>query len=169
MANRAVPTALRLVRGNPGRRPLPANEPKPRNIAPPMPEHLDPIAQEEWKRLEPIFLSSGILTELDGLAFASLVSAYAEVVRYDMALKECGYSMLAIKHSFIEKSGGEGRSDELMVVEPKGNPLYAQRRLATTALRFWCTEFGVTPSSRGKISVSKSKKSDPGEDFLNGK
>jgi len=169
MANKAIPTSLRLVRGNPGRRPLPADEPQPNRKAPPMPDHLDPLAQEEWKRLEPLFLEMGILTEVDGFAFSSLVSAYAEVARYDMALRECGYAVMSLKHSFMEKEGRDGRSDEVMAVEPKANPLYSQRRLAMTCLRFWCNEFGVTPSSRGKIAVPKGKKVDPGEDFLNGR
>jgi P27 family predicted phage terminase small subunit len=134
-----------------------------------MPSHLDPIAKKEWKRLAPLFVQIGILTELDGMAFGELCASYAASVRIAMALKECGYKVLAEKHSFMEKKGDEGRSDEVMAVELKINPLFAQQRLASQTLRFWCNEFGTTASSRGKINVPGGGQVDPQEDFLNGR
>ncbi len=169
MANRAVPTSLRLLRGNPGKRPIPAGEPKPAAIAPPMPSDLDPIARREWRRLAPTFVRLGILTAVDGMAFAELCTSYAAATRIRMALKKCGYKLLAEKTSFLEKETKDGRSDEVMAVELKINPLFAQQRLASLALRFWCQEFGTTPSARGKIQVPGGGEVDPQEDFLNGR
>jgi P27 family predicted phage terminase small subunit len=134
-----------------------------------MPTGLDPLARREWRRLAPAFVKLGILTESDGMAFASLCTAYATFVRINRAWRECGYSVLAIKHSFLEKKSDEGRADEVMAVEAKANPLVAQQRLAMQTLRFWCQEFGTTPSSRGRIFVPGADDTDPQEDFLNGR
>ena len=41
------PTHLKVLAGNPGKRPLPKNEPKPKPIAPRCPQWLDPIARKE--------------------------------------------------------------------------------------------------------------------------
>jgi P27 family predicted phage terminase small subunit len=169
MANRNIPTPLKIIRGNPGRRPISKTEPKPKRILPKMPTDLDPIAKKEWKRLAPIFYRLGILTEVDGMAFAALCTSTAAVIRINQALAECGYKVLAEKTSFLEKKGDAGRSDEVMSVEVKINPLYAQQRLALQTQRFWCQEFGVTPSSRGKINVPDGGDADPQEDFLNGR
>lgn len=169
MANPKVPTSLRLLRGNPGKRPVSSGEPKPAAVAPPIPSNLDPLARREWKRLAPAFVRLGVLTEVDGMAFASLCIASAVVSRINRALKECKYAVLTEKVSFLEQKSEEGRSNEVMATEMKINPLFAQQRLALQTLRFWCQEFGTTPSSRGKISVPGAGDVDPQEDFLNGR
>ncbi len=169
MPNPRVPTSLRVIRGNPGKRPLPANEPRPEAVAPPIPSGLDPLARREWKRLAPTFVRLGVLTEADGMAFASLCTASAAVSRINAALRKCKYAVLTEKVSFLEQKSEEGRSNEVMATELKINPLYAQQRLALQTLRFWCQEFGTTPSSRGKIQVPGGGGVDPQEDYLNGR
>lgn len=103
------------------------------------------------------------------MAFASLCTASAAVSRINKALKECKYAVLTEKVSFLEQKSTEGRSNEVMATEMKINPLFAQQRLALQTLRYWCQEFGTTPSSRGKISVPGAGDVDPQEDFLNGR
>jgi phage terminase small subunit len=46
-----MPTALKVVMGNPGKRPLNQLEPKPRLAIPSCPAHLHATAKAEWKRL----------------------------------------------------------------------------------------------------------------------
>jgi P27 family predicted phage terminase small subunit len=68
-----VPTALRVIRGNPSKRPLLANEPPP----PPLdgkaaaPAWLDKQARLEWQRLAPLLAETGLLTVLDVDALAA--------------------------------------------------------------------------------------------------
>lgn len=169
MPNPRVPTNLSILRGNPGKRPLPVGEPKPAAVAPPMPPGLDPLARRAWKALAPAFVERGILTEDDGMAFAALCTAHATLIRINRAFRECGYKVLAERTSFLERDGKDGRTDEVMAVELKANPLIAQQRLALQTLRFWCQEFGTTPSSRGKIQVPGGGDADPREDYLNGR
>jgi len=168
MPNPRTPTPLRILRGNPGKRALPVGEPRPLAVEPKIPSGLDPLARREWRRLAPAFVKRGILTEDDGMAFAALCTAYATLVRINRAFKECGYKVLAEKHSFLEQKSKDGRVNEVMAVEIKANPLIAQQRLALQTLRFWCQEFGTTPSARGKVQVPGGGEVDPQEDFLNG-
>jgi phage terminase small subunit len=62
---------MKLLQGNPGKRPLPKNEPKPKVGCDP-PPWLPVDARAQWKRLAPRLIELGILTEVDGDAFAAL-------------------------------------------------------------------------------------------------
>jgi len=64
------PTAIKILEGNPGKRPLNLNEPKPLQIAPECPDWLLDEAKKEWKRLAPELERLGLLTILDMAAFA---------------------------------------------------------------------------------------------------
>ena len=44
-----VPTAIKRIRGNPGRYPLPEDEPKPPRGIPEAPEHLSELARKAWE------------------------------------------------------------------------------------------------------------------------
>jgi P27 family predicted phage terminase small subunit len=145
MRGQRKPTALKLIEGEKNKDRINKNEPKPRPISPMVPSHLDPVARREWKRLAPMFGRLGILTEIDGASFAGYCIAHSTLVRINRALKDCGYKMLAEKHT-VDGAGNEH-------LEVKANPLIVQQRLALMAIRGFCTEFGMSPSSRGKISV----------------
>jgi phage terminase small subunit len=103
------------------------------------------------------------------MAFASLCTAWATLRRINIAFTKAKYGVLAEKHSFLEQKSEEGRSNEVMAVELKANPLIVQQRLALQTVRFWCNEFGATPSSRGRISVPGIPDPDPDEEFLHGR
>ena len=64
------PTALKILQGNPGRRPINMNEPKPGlpNMEPPFP--LRRIAKKLWDKYVPILAKLGVITELDVENFA---------------------------------------------------------------------------------------------------
>jgi phage terminase small subunit len=66
------PTYLKVLEGNPGRRPPNAGEPKPARRAPTCPSHLCPAAKAEWKRLAQQLSVLRILTELDRAALAAI-------------------------------------------------------------------------------------------------
>ena len=66
-----TPTAIRILRGNPGRRALPKDEPKPeaaRSLDPPA--WLDDAARAEWIDKAGMLDRLGLLTEADLDAFA---------------------------------------------------------------------------------------------------
>ena len=74
-----IPTALKIRAGNPGKRPLPTDEPQPMPGRPRCPEWLDPAAKAKWRALVPELERLGLLTRLDGDALAAYCQAWAEV------------------------------------------------------------------------------------------
>jgi len=76
---RPKPTALKELEGNPGRRPLPAREPRPaavEDVTPPA--HLEADAQAVWRELAAGLRAVGLLTRLDGTKLEVLVIHVAE-------------------------------------------------------------------------------------------
>lgn len=65
------PTAIKELEGNPGKRPLNKNEPKPDKKAPRCPAWLEEEAKKEWKRTGTMLEQLGLLTEMDMAAFAA--------------------------------------------------------------------------------------------------
>ena len=69
------PTRLRLIEGNPGRRPINGSEPKPPGRLPSCPAHLSPTAKNEWKRLARSRNVVGLLTQ----AHRAPLAAYCQL------------------------------------------------------------------------------------------
>jgi P27 family predicted phage terminase small subunit len=74
---RPTPTRLKLLTGNPGKRPLNPDEPRPEVAAPECPQELGPVARQEWDRLVEELVALGLLTNLDRAALAAYCGAYA--------------------------------------------------------------------------------------------
>lgn len=148
-----TPSAIKELEGNPGKRPLNANEPKPRKKAPPCPKWLEGEAKKEWRRLSKQMEAIGILTEVDMAAFAGYCQAYAR-------WKEA--------EEFITQHG-------TIVKTPSGYwQQVPQVSIAQTYLKImnkFAEQFGLTPSSRSRIvadSESKPAGYDDMEDLLGG-
>src|ERR1700730_15645373 len=73
---RPIPTRLKLLRGNPGHRPINANEPKPRTLTktPLAPAFLGASAKAEWRRRARELVGLGMLTSSD----LGVLAAYCE-------------------------------------------------------------------------------------------
>ena len=144
------PTALKVLEGNPGKRPLNENEPKPENKAPRCPSWLEQEAKNEWRRMSKTLEAMGLLTLVDKAAFAGYCQAYARWKEAEEFLS---------KHGTIFKT-------------PSG---YIQQvpqvSIAQTYLKVmkdFCSEFGLTPAARTRISVDieAAKPDDPMEKLL---
>ena len=74
---RAMPVRLKLLRGNPGRRPVRATFEPPRPPKPPSPpEFLTGYAREEWDRIAPGLHLFGLLCALDVMPLAAYCEAF---------------------------------------------------------------------------------------------
>ncbi len=78
------PTNLKILHGNPGKRPLNLNEPKPMKVVPTCPPHLMPDAKAEWERMSDKLYSLGLLTEIDGTAFAIYCQTYGRWIEAEI-------------------------------------------------------------------------------------
>lgn len=76
-----IPTSLKIVRGNPGHRPLPPDEPKPPSGIPQCPKHLDKEARKIWRKTTKILFPIGITTKIDVTVLARWCQGAANLVR----------------------------------------------------------------------------------------
>ena len=140
------PTAIKQLEGNPGKRQLNTNEPKPKQKAPTCPKWLDDEAKKEWKRLAKQMEQLGILTEVDMAAFAGYCQSYAR-------WKEA--------EEFISKHGA-------IVKTPSGYwqqvPQVSIAQQYMKQMTKFCEQFGLPPASRSRIVTDKSD--DSAEDAM---
>lgn len=131
-----VPTRLKVLRGNPGKRPLPFAEPTPTAGAPSCPDHVTGAARAEWERIAPELLTAGLLTKIDRAALAGYCTAYGRWVEAETALRTHG----------------------VLVKSPSGFPMVSPYlTVANKALEQMVkllTEFGGTPSSRSRVAAA---------------
>ena len=74
---RPKPTRLKMLTGNPGKRALNPDEPRPEANIPECPPELGPVARAEWDRLVVELAALRLLTNLDRAALAAYCGAYA--------------------------------------------------------------------------------------------
>lgn len=135
------PTSIRVREGNLARRPLPANEPRPRVGEPAMPKYLDREGRQEWKRLVPILLAMRVLTKADGLQLANLCQAYSMLMQAHEAMR------------LATQKGGSG----LLMKTPGGyvqqSPLIGIINGQVEIINRISREFGLSPASRTRVEA----------------
>jgi P27 family predicted phage terminase small subunit len=132
---RPKPTRLKILTGNPGKRPLNENEPMPEASIPECPPELGETAKQEWERMVTQLGPLKILTQLDRAALASYCSAYGLWAEATKAIQTYG----------------------AMVKSPTGYPVQSPyvsiaNRQTEIMMRI-ASEFGFTPASRSRISA----------------
>lgn len=135
--SKCKPTAIKRLEGNPGKRPLNKNEPKPKTVIPNCPQWLLPEAKKEWKKIVQGLGKLGLITCVDGAALAGYCQSWARYVE-------------AEKYLSSHSTAFETESGYMQPVPQVG---IAQRYLKIC--QSFMSEFGLTPSSRGKMSVPK--------------
>jgi len=140
------PIALRVLQGNPGKRKIPTDIP---NVAgckeiPAAPRHLNICAKKKWKRLAPLLVQSGILSDLD----------------LDI-LEHCCVSL-----SLAQMAATKLKSD-MLVVDGKKSQYLSVYSEALSVFDRYGGKLGLSPSDRVKLrGVGIEKESDPLEEFL---
>ncbi len=131
------PTALKVLEGNPGKRPLNKKEPQPKRQAPRCPSWLEPEAKKEWKRMAKTLETIGVLTQVDKAAFAGYCQAYAR-------WKEA--------EEFLTKHGTIFKTPSGYIQQV---PQVAIARNYLQIMKDFCSEFGLTPAARTRIKVEQ--------------
>lgn len=147
------PTHLKVLDGNPGKRPLNQHEPKPPPIPPKPPTWLGPAGKKLWKLLAPQLEKLGLLTTVDGPAFEAVCQSYATWVDCEKYLRKHG-----LTYSYTTENGGE-------YVQQR--PEVSIGNKALQAVKAFMTEFGLTPASRSRINMKPpGEEDDPMEALL---
>ena len=143
-----MPTRLKLLRGNPGRRPLNRNEPQPQPRLPRAPEHLSEAAKKEWKRAGRFLLQLGLISDIDLAAFAAYCTAYGRWVEAEQALQTYGL--------MLKSPGGF----------PVQSPYLGVANRALEQMRSLLSELGMSPASRTKVDAVPQQEPDKWADLL---
>jgi P27 family predicted phage terminase small subunit len=128
-------TALKMVMGNPGKRPLNHLEPKPTSDLPTCPAHLQPSAKAEWKRLAHELHQLGILTRLDRSVLAAYCASYGRWVEAERRLKETPM-LLKTPAGYVQPS-----------------PWLAISNKSVELMHKFAAELGLSPSSRSRVTT----------------
>lgn len=149
-----MPRHLKVVRGT--ERPGRANpdEPKPAPALPRPPDHLGREAKKAWRRTAKQLYELGVLSEIDRDALAAYCVQYAVWVSAVDQIQKDG----------VIQGGG------LLAETPNGypvqHPLVAVMNRAQAEMRKWMAEFGMTPSSRSRISAHPQEEADEFTQFM---
>lgn len=131
------PTHLKIIAGNPGKKPLNKNEPKPEvDIHLKPPTRLKNKARLEWTRIAPVLSAAGLLTKADRNALALYCDQYAIYVDAMEKVNKVG--------SVIKGPNGI----------PVQSPFFRVANKATTNMAKMLVEFGMTPSSRSRVQIA---------------
>ncbi|MBK5292166.1 MAG: phage terminase small subunit P27 family [Acidobacteriia bacterium] len=129
------PTGHRILEGNLGKRPLKDREPRPRQIAPKCPKHLDAEARREWRRMVPILIRMRLLTEANQYLLANLCQSFSTLAKAQQKLSETG----------------------LLRKTPSGylqqNPMLSVVNGCIEIIANLSREFGLTPRSRIRLQA----------------
>lgn len=147
MGRRPTPTAVKKLNGNPGKRALPKNEPRPQGGLPDMPAGMSKDAQKEWKRLAPELDKLGLLTRIDCTAFVVYCECYASFMGARRAVEKHG-RVLKAENGLLKK-----------------NPAVSMMAEAMRLMRQYLIEFGLTPAARPRVA---SQMKDPAQLTLPG-
>jgi P27 family predicted phage terminase small subunit len=137
------PTRLRLLEGNPGRRPINENEPRPRRRQriPSPPDDLGEIGKAEWRKMGPVLVRLGLLTEMDTTAFHMYCATYERWVDAERQARE---------NPIIQTPSGYFQHSPYTSL---ANRLYYMVKQSLS-------DFGMTPSSRSRVAVDPSDRQD---------
>jgi len=129
-----IPTALKIIRGNPGKRRLNEAEPQHPPLAVECPEVLtDAMGRREWDRIAPQLIGQGQVTTVDRAALIGYCQKYGQWQALEAE---------AAKHPFVVKSASGS---------PIPNPAFKLANQTFAVMLKAAVELGITPSARSRI------------------
>jgi P27 family predicted phage terminase small subunit len=145
------PTALKELQGNPGKRALNRSEPKPTSKRPSAPSFLNGEAKKEWNRMVRLLFALKLVTEVDRAALAAYCQAWARWIEAEAGIRDEGMVITTEKGNLIQ------------------SPYVGIANQSMKQMRAFLVEFGMTPSSRSRVSVPTDDSDDPYENFRRAK
>ena len=135
-----TPTHLKILHGNPGKRPLNDDEPQPDRGIPSCPKHLDANAKKEWRRITKHLDAIGLMTHLDMAALAAYCQSFSRWVKLEEIVQRTGEVLIDVDPDTKKPTG---------VLRP--NPYLGALNKALRNMMACLSEFGLTPSSRTRL------------------
>lgn len=138
MANpgkKPLPTRLKIIKGTDQPCRMRKDEPKPKTDKLAKPQKLSPVADAQWDRIIEELRSAKLLTNVDTHALAMYCEAYATWIES------------------LEKIRSEGVVVMTENGYPKQSPYFLIGNKAFDQMKALLVEFGMTPSSRTRVSA----------------
>jgi P27 family predicted phage terminase small subunit len=152
------PTAVRVLHGNPSKRPLNKNEPK-FGGAPVCPAWLTIVAKAEWKRVVADLKSLDMLRGVDSASLAAYCMSYARWRSAEEIVSEEGQT---VQEPIVNKAG------EVVGHKIKRHPATTIAKDAQAGMLRASALFGFDPSSRSRLVVGEPTEDDPFTKFMEG-
>ena len=149
------PAALKVLEGNPGKRPLNLEDGvNPRIEIPTPPRHLSREARKEWKRITPLLEELGLVSGLDRTALALYCQAAGRLAELEEAFN--GQVNRLMDSSNIDYPDAVYQASH--AVTPSG---YAQQSVMVQLIKShreqvnrYLQHFGLSPAARGRVQPS---------------
>lgn len=138
------PTQLKILDGNPGRRPLNKREPRPPAEAPSCPAVLKGSARQEWYRMVGLLRRMDLLAATDRAALAMYCRHWALWKRAAELLEEEGEMVT------VTATGYQQQSPYIAIMNKEAQIVH---RLLV--------EFGLSPASRSRVQAPAQEKEEP--------
>lgn len=148
------PTALKVLEGNAGKRPLDlAAGVNPRIEIPSPPKHLGIEARKEWKRITPLLEELGLISGLDRAALALYCQAAGRLAELETAFngqvqrmvdEGMDYSDAVYKASYAVTPSGYAQQSVIVQLIGKHRE----------QLNRYLMHFGLSPAARGRVQAS---------------
>jgi len=132
-----IPSKLKVLRGTDQPCRMNPDEPEPDLCIPQPPKLLKGHALEEWNRITIILDRLGLMSEMDTMALAAYCQSYERWMEAE------------------EKFDQDGVTYENVQGNITANPACTISNQALNLMHKFLTEFGMTPSSRTKVSGKK--------------
>jgi P27 family predicted phage terminase small subunit len=140
------PTAIKILEGKPGHRPLNEAEPQPDAADVRVPKgKLPKEGRDLWRSLAPQLSDLGVLKATDLPALEMLCLHYA--------LARRAWKIVDAEGPTVESANATGTGTVI-----KKHPAASVFRENAMAVKGWATEFGLTPSSRVRIKAEPAAK-----------
>jgi P27 family predicted phage terminase small subunit len=125
---------------------------------PGVPAHLLPEAKKEYRRIKDELLRYGLVSKIDRAALCLYLQSWAELVYAEKMLarkmKAAQKKMDEAEAACQEYTGGDGMTE----VTTNGNVIYSPWWVIANKMRGqvdkFLSNFGMSPSSRGRVSPS---------------
>ncbi len=128
-----LPTAVKVARGNPGKRALNEDEPQFELRLRRAPEHLSEAAKKQWYSVGRMLLKAGVLTEADATILEAFCVVYARWVDSEKQVTKIG--------SVVKNADGD-------LIR---NPFLMVANRALEQLLKMMGEMGLSPSARSRL------------------
>lgn len=144
------PTQVKIAEGNRSKEKLDlSREPQFDKSKPEAPFHLSDYGKEEWDEMCDLIHEAGLLTKPDGRALAGYCESYANWRRACEELNKGGNKLIV-----------KGSDNRAMM-----NPYLRVVNESLKQMLAFLIQFGLTPASRSKITITKKPSEDPFEEF----